>query len=82
MPKSNPQPYYLKTEFLERYAFGPYDEDHRLKAMAAEILRLHEIIDGLIEGAREVIVPGAAHWVLTEKPQEVNQAIESFLASL
>jgi pimeloyl-ACP methyl ester carboxylesterase len=35
-----------------------------------------------IKGAREVIVPGASHWVLTEKPKEVNQAIESFLAEL
>jgi pimeloyl-ACP methyl ester carboxylesterase len=35
-----------------------------------------------IEGAREVIVPGAAHWVLTERPQEVNQAIAGFLAGL
>jgi pimeloyl-ACP methyl ester carboxylesterase len=35
-----------------------------------------------IKGAREVIVPGAAHWVLAEKPKEVNQAIESFLAEL
>lgn len=35
-----------------------------------------------IEGAREVIVPGATHWVLTERPKEVNQAIESFLAGL
>ena len=35
-----------------------------------------------IKGAREVIVPGAAHWVLTEKPKEVNQAIERFLAEL
>jgi pimeloyl-ACP methyl ester carboxylesterase len=35
-----------------------------------------------IKGAREVIVPGAAHWVITEKPGEVNQAIESFLAEL
>jgi pimeloyl-ACP methyl ester carboxylesterase len=35
-----------------------------------------------IQGAREVIVPGAAHWVLTERPQEVSQAIASFLAGL
>ncbi len=35
-----------------------------------------------IKGAREVIVPAAAHWVLTERPKEVNQAIESFLAEL
>ena len=35
-----------------------------------------------IEGSREVIVPGTAHWVLTEKPKAVNRAIESFLAEL
>ena len=35
-----------------------------------------------IKGAREVIVPGAAHWVLTEKPNEVNRAIEGFLSEL
>ncbi len=35
-----------------------------------------------IKGSREVIVPGAAHWVLAEKPKEVNQAIESFLSEL
>jgi pimeloyl-ACP methyl ester carboxylesterase len=35
-----------------------------------------------IEDAREVIVPGAAHWVLSEKPGEVNQAIGSFLSGL
>ena len=35
-----------------------------------------------IKGSREVIVPGAAHWVLTEQPKAVNRAIESFLAEL
>ncbi len=35
-----------------------------------------------IKGSRGVIVPGAGHWVLTERPREVNQAIESFLAEL
>jgi pimeloyl-ACP methyl ester carboxylesterase len=35
-----------------------------------------------IEGASEVIVSGACHWVHMEKPGEVNQAIESFLAGL
>ena len=35
-----------------------------------------------IKGAREVIIPGAAHWVIAEKPGEVNQAIESFLDEL
>ena len=35
-----------------------------------------------IEGAHEVIAQGTGHWVHTETPQEVNQAIESFLAGL
>jgi pimeloyl-ACP methyl ester carboxylesterase len=35
-----------------------------------------------IEGAREVIVAGAAHWVLAERPEEVNQALRDFLAGL
>jgi len=35
-----------------------------------------------IEAARELIVSGTGHWVQTEKPKEVNQAIESFLTSL
>jgi len=35
-----------------------------------------------IEAAREVIVNGTGHWVQTEKPRKVNQAIDSFLASL
>jgi len=35
-----------------------------------------------IEGAWEVIVNEAGHWVQAEKPKQVNQAIDSFLASL
>jgi len=35
-----------------------------------------------IDDASEVIVNGASHWVQTEKPKEVNQVIESFLAGL
>ncbi len=35
-----------------------------------------------IEAACEVIVNGTGHWVQTEKPRKVNQAIDSFLASL
>jgi len=35
-----------------------------------------------IEAASEVIVNGTGHWVQTEKPRKVNQAIDSFLASL
>jgi 4,5:9,10-diseco-3-hydroxy-5,9,17-trioxoandrosta-1(10),2-diene-4-oate hydrolase len=35
-----------------------------------------------IEAARELIVNGTGHWVQTEKPRKVNQAIEMFLSSL
>ena len=35
-----------------------------------------------IEGASKVVVNGAGHWVHAEKPKLVNQAIDSFLASL
>ena len=35
-----------------------------------------------IEGATEVVFEGANHWVHLEKPNEVNQAIERFLARL
>ncbi len=35
-----------------------------------------------IEGAIEVIIDGATHAVPREKPREVNQAIENFLAGL
>lgn len=35
-----------------------------------------------IEGAKEVIIPGGTHFVYLEKPQEVNLAIEEFLARL
>ena len=35
-----------------------------------------------IPGARNVIVAGAGHGVNIEKPDEVNQAMEDFLATL
>jgi len=35
-----------------------------------------------IEGATQVIIDGATHSVCLEKPKEVNQAIEKFLAGL
>lgn len=35
-----------------------------------------------IEGATEVVIDGATHMVIMEKPREVNQAIEKFLATL
>ena len=35
-----------------------------------------------IEGAKQVIIDGADHFVFMEKPEEVNQVIEEFLGSL
>jgi len=35
-----------------------------------------------IEGATQVVIAGATHWVHIEKPKEVNQAIEEFLSSV
>jgi len=35
-----------------------------------------------IDGATEVIIPGATHNVPIEKPDEVNQAIADFLSTL
>jgi len=35
-----------------------------------------------INGAALVIIEGASHWVFMEKPKEVNQAIEAFIAGL
>ncbi|MFC1913326.1 alpha/beta fold hydrolase [Chloroflexota bacterium] len=34
-----------------------------------------------IAGAKQVIIPGGTHFVYMEKPAEVNQAIEEFLAA-
>ncbi len=41
-----------------------------------------EYLADKIEGAKPVIIDGAHHWVHTEKPKEVNQAVEDFLARL
>jgi pimeloyl-ACP methyl ester carboxylesterase len=35
-----------------------------------------------ISGAREVIIPGAKHWVQLEQPDKVNRAIADFLSRL
>ena len=41
-----------------------------------------EYLADKIEGATQVIIEGASHWVHLDKPGEVNQAIEDFLARL
>ena len=45
-------------------------------------VRNSHYLAGRIEGASKVIVNRAGHWVQTEKPKQVNQAIAGFLASL
>jgi len=40
-----------------------------------------EYLADKIAGAKQVIIPGGTHFVYMEKPAEVNQAIEEFLAA-
>jgi len=84
-------PAVLLNDFL---ACDKFDVMDRVRAIRLPTLVISGLDDELtpvkyarylasqIEGAREVIVPGAAHWVLAERPQEVNQAIAGFLAGL
>lgn len=49
-----------------------------------DVTDMHEIADRLeaeIEGARKVVVPGAAHLVPMERPLELNRLLLEFLAS-
>ena len=43
---------------------------------------IEEYLADRIEGAIQVVIPGGSHFVYMEKPNEVNQAIEEFLAGL
>ncbi|MBI2845929.1 MAG: alpha/beta hydrolase [Chloroflexi bacterium] len=52
------------------------DEDRLTPPNYAQYLRDH------IPGARVVVVPGAGHMVMLEKPQEVTEAMQSFLDSV
>jgi pimeloyl-ACP methyl ester carboxylesterase len=45
-------------------------------------VRYTEYLTNKIAGAKQVIIAGATHGVATEKPDEVNHAIEEFLNSL
>jgi pimeloyl-ACP methyl ester carboxylesterase len=45
-------------------------------------LKYTEYLADRIEGAIQVVIPGGSHFVYMEKPNEVNQAIEEFLAGL
>ncbi len=41
------------------------------------------VMDGWVEDLRDVVlVPGAGHWVQQERPEEVNEALLGFLATL
>jgi pimeloyl-ACP methyl ester carboxylesterase len=45
-------------------------------------IKYSDYLTNKIEGAEEVIIEGATHAAMTEKPKEYNQAIENFLAGL
>jgi len=47
----------------------------------APVKYAHYLTDN-IKGARELVVPASGHWVLTEKPQVVNEAIADFIKTL
>lgn len=45
-------------------------------------VKYSKYLAGKIQEAVSIVIDGATHMVFREKPEEVNQAIESFLASL
>ena len=71
--------------------FDIMDEVHTIKLPTLVIcgsqdemtpVKYAQYLTDKIEGATQVIIEGAGHLVFLEKPKEVNQAIEVFLASL
>jgi pimeloyl-ACP methyl ester carboxylesterase len=44
--------------------------------------RYSEFLAARIEGAKLEVIEGGTHFVFLEKPDEVNRAIEGFLASI
>jgi 3-oxoadipate enol-lactonase len=47
-----------------------------------DILIIADILESGIAGAKKVIIPGTAHHLNMEKPQEFNQLVLDFLAGL
>jgi pimeloyl-ACP methyl ester carboxylesterase len=84
-------PAVLLNDFLCCGKFDVMDRVHSIKLPTLVIcggedeiapVKYARYLVSQVEGARLVIVEGAGHWVQAEKPSEVNQAIESFLAEL
>ena len=46
------------------------------------ILRIVDLVEAQIPGAKKVVIPGAAHMLNMEKPQEFNKVVLEFLANL
>lgn len=53
---------------------GDQDVDH--------ILKIADILEKGIPGARKVVIPGTAHHLNMEKPQEFNRIVLDFLGAL
>jgi pimeloyl-ACP methyl ester carboxylesterase len=47
-----------------------------------DIFSIGELITSRVEGAEKVVIPGAAHMVNMEKPEEFNRAVLEFLEGL
>jgi 3-oxoadipate enol-lactonase len=46
------------------------------------ILQIADILEKGIAGAKKVVIPGTAHHLNMEKPEELNRGILEFLGSL
>jgi pimeloyl-ACP methyl ester carboxylesterase len=84
-------PAVMLNDLLSCHKFDIMDRVHTIKLPALVIcgsddeltpIEYAHYLASKIDDASEVIVNGAGHWVQTEKQKQVNQAIDSFLASL
>jgi len=84
-------PAVMLSDFLCCDKFNIMDKVHNIKLPTLVICGSHDemtpvkyahyLVDE-IEGAAEVIIEGAGHFVFMERAKEVNQAIEDFLSRL
>lgn len=84
-------PAVMLNDLLGCHKFDIMDRVHNIKLPTLVIcgsddelapVKYTHYLASKIEAAREVIVNGTGHWVQTEKPRKVNQAIDRFLSSL
>lgn len=84
-------PAVILNDFLCGDKFDIMDKVHNIKLPTLVIggsqdewtpVKYTHYLADKIEGATEVIFEGTGHWVMMEKPKEVNQAIEAFLGGL